>query len=181
MQGVQAVFMDRDGTIGGDGHFIHPRDFELFPFSLEAIRLLKQNGIPVFALTNQHRIARGEAVEQEFVDQFASYGFDSSYICPHSSGAGCECHKPQPGLLRKAAQEHGLDLTRCAVIGDVGSTDMLAAHAVGAVKILVLTGWGSDSLHVYRDKWADAEPDFVAANVLEAAQWLLGQVDKDVP
>ncbi|MDY0410172.1 HAD hydrolase-like protein [Paracerasibacillus soli] len=54
----------------------------------------------------------------------------------------CNCHKPKPGLLLKAAEEHSLDLTKTVVIGDVGS-DMLAAEVVGAKKILVLTGWGN--------------------------------------
>ncbi|WP_028549540.1 HAD-IIIA family hydrolase [Paenibacillus sp. UNC451MF] len=174
MQNIQAVFIDRDGTIGGTGRFIHPRDFELFPYSLEALKLLKDHGIKVFALTNQHNIAKGLASEQDFIEQFASYGFDASYICPHESDEGCECHKPRPGMLLQAANEHGLDLTRCAVIGDVGSTDMLAATAVGAVKVLVMTGWGSASMDSHRYKWYDqAPPDFVAKDLLEAVNWLV--------
>lgn len=66
---IQAVFIDRDGTIGGTGHFIHPKDFVLFPNAREAIRLLKNNGLPVFAFTNQYRISRGEASIQEFEEQ----------------------------------------------------------------------------------------------------------------
>ncbi|KIL35585.1 hypothetical protein SD70_32150 [Gordoniibacillus kamchatkensis] len=175
MPDFQAVFIDRDGTIGGNGHFIHPRDFELFPFAQDAIKLLKQSGMKIFAFTNQHRIARGEAAEMDFVKQFEAYGFDASYICPHAADSGCECRKPKPGLLRRAAQEHGLDLARCAVIGDVGTADMLAAAAVGAVKILVLTGWGHSSITDYRHKWYDgAKPDFVAPDLLEAARWLAG-------
>ncbi|WP_248924051.1 HAD-IIIA family hydrolase [Paenibacillus hamazuiensis] len=174
MQTLQAVFVDRDGTIGGTGRFIHPRDFELYPFSLEALRLLKSHGIKVFAFTNQHNVAKGLATETEFARQFESYGFDASYICPHEPEEGCECHKPRTGLLLGAAAEHGLDLSRCAVIGDVGSTDMLAAAAVGAVKVLVMTGWGKSSLETYRHKWYDqAPPDFVAADFLDAATWLV--------
>src|SRR5688572_18885662 len=59
-------------------------------------------------------------------------GFDAANICPHKPEEGCECHKSKPGILQKAAAEHELDLTHCAVIGDVGSTDMLLAAAVGA-------------------------------------------------
>jgi len=174
MQSIQAVFVDRDGTIGGTGHFIHPRDFELFPSSLEAIHLLKKRGIKIFALTNQHNIAKGLATEEDFTQQFEAYGFDAAYICPHEPEDGCECHKPRPGLLIKAANEHGLDLTCCAVIGDVGSTDMLAASAVGAIKILVETGWGNQSLEKYRHKWYDqAPPDYVAKDLLDAARWLV--------
>ncbi|MCA0758225.1 HAD-IIIA family hydrolase [Paenibacillus sp. N4] len=176
MQAIQAVFVDRDGTLGGTGHFIHPRDFKLFPYSLEALSLLKVNRIKIFALTNQHNIAKGRATEMEFVQEFEAYGFDAAYICPHEPEDGCECHKPRPGMLRKAAQEHGLDLTRCAVIGDVGSTDMLAAAAVGARRVLVKTGWGKQSLDKYRHKWYEqAVPDFVAADLLEAARWLTSQ------
>lgn len=176
MQTLQAVFVDRDGTIGGTGHFIHPRDFEPFPFSLEAINLLKNHGIKIFALTNQHNIAKGLASEIDFIQEFESYGFDASYICPHEPDEGCDCHKPRPGLLLKAANDHGLDLTRCAVIGDVGSTDMLAAVAVGAKKILVLTGWGKPSLKTYRHRWYDqASPDFIATDLLKAVKWLISQ------
>lgn len=77
-------------------------------------------------------------------------------------------------MLLRAATEHGLDLTSCAVIGDVGSTDMLAAAAVGAKKVLVETGWGKQSLETYRHKWYDqASPDFVATDLLDAVRWLL--------
>ncbi|WP_231578301.1 HAD hydrolase-like protein [Paenibacillus sp. FSL H7-0357] len=56
----------------------------------------------------------------------------------------------------------------------VGTTDMLAAAAVGAIKVLVRTGWGENSLMAYRKDWYEAaEPDFIAADLLEAAQWLI--------
>ncbi len=168
---IQAVFMDRDGTIGGTGHFIHPRDFALYPMAREAIDLLKANGIPVFAVTNQYRISRGEATVADFEEQFRQFGFDQAYICPHEET--CNCRKPKPGMLLDAARQHGLDLTKCVVIGDVGDTDMLAAHAVGATKILVRTGWGEGSLTKFRTKWAETEPDFIANDVLHAVHWIL--------
>lgn len=171
---MEAVFVDRDGTIGGDGHFIHPNNFELFPFSMEAIELLKEKRIKVFAFTNQHRIARGEVELESFHEQFKAFGFDGSYICPHEQKEGCGCHKPKPGLLLKAADEHGLNLSNCAVIGDVGSADMLAAQTVGAIKVLVRTGWGIPSLNAYRHTWYDkAKPDYVAADLLDACKWLV--------
>ncbi|MFD2611602.1 HAD-IIIA family hydrolase [Paenibacillus gansuensis] len=172
---IQAVFVDRDGTLGGNGHFIHPRDFELFPSSLAALQLLKEHGIKIFAFTNQHNIAKGLASESDFHIEFEGYGFDAAFICPHEPEDGCECHKPQPGMLQKAATEHNLDLTKCAVIGDMGSTDMLAAAAVGAIRILVETGWGKQSLEKYRHKWYEqASPDYVAKDLIDAATWLVG-------
>ncbi|GLX67072.1 HAD-IIIA family hydrolase [Paenibacillus glycanilyticus] len=171
---IQAVFIDRDGTLGGTGRFIHPRDFRLFPSTMEALELLKAHSIQAIALTNQHNIAKGLATEAEFHEEFESYGFDAVYICPHEPEEGCECHKPRPGMLLKAAAEHQLDLTQCVVIGDVGSTDMLAAAAVGARKIIVQTGWGKSSLDLYRDKWYEqATPEYVAEDLLDAVNWLL--------
>lgn len=169
----EAVFIDRDGTIGGTGHFIHPKHFVPYPYSLEAIAMLKRAGLKLFAFTNQHRISRGEASEEDFLQEFSGYGFDGAYICPHTPEHKCECHKPSPGMLLRASRDHGLDLTKCVVIGDVGSTDMLAAAAAGATKIIVRTGWGEGSLGPYRDSWAQTEPDFVAADLLDAANWIL--------
>lgn len=73
---VQAVFIDRDGTIGGTGHFIHPRDFELYPNAQEAITLLKQNGMKVFALTNQHRIQLLQLGDLKDKNIISEYEFD---------------------------------------------------------------------------------------------------------
>jgi len=168
---VQAVFIDRDGTIGGTGHFIHPKDFNLYPNAQEAINLLKKNGMKVFAITNQYRISRGEATIQEFEEQFIEYGFDQAYICPHDQE--CNCRKPKPGMLLEASEQHNLDLSRCIVIGDVGDTDMLAAHAVGAKKIMVRTGWGEGSLTTYRNQWIETNPDYIAEDILDAANWII--------
>lgn len=65
-------------------------------------------------------------------------------------------------MLIEASHKHNLDLTKCLVIGDVGST-----------KILVLTGWGNSSYNKYRHTWYDVEPDYVADNLLGAVEWLL--------
>ncbi|EHB68495.1 HAD-IIIA family hydrolase [Paenibacillus lactis] len=170
----KAVFIDRDGTIGNTGHFMHPRDFTLFEGAQEAINKLKDAGLKVFAFTNQHRISRGQATVDEFRKQFYSFGFDDSFICPHGPDDGCNCRKPSSGMLLAAAKRYKLDLTRCIVIGDVGDTDMLAAHAVGASKILVRTGWGEGSLNAYRHKWKETEPNYIARDLKEAVIWILG-------
>lgn len=96
---IQAVFIDRDGTIGGNGHFVHPKDFTPYPFSLYALQLLKEKGLKLFAFTNQHRISLAEASSREFQEEFLSFGFDDAFICPHSPKKGCICHKPKPGML----------------------------------------------------------------------------------
>ncbi|TCZ81306.1 HAD-IIIA family hydrolase [Paenibacillus albiflavus] len=168
---MQAVFIDRDGTIGGTCHFIHPKDFKLFPNAQEAINLLKRVGLKVFAISNQYRISRGEATIEEFTEQFTKFGFDQAYICPHEQE--CNCRKPKSGMLIEASEQHHLDLTRCIVIGDVGDTDMLVAHAVGAQKIIVRTGWGEASLTKYRKNWIQTRPDYIAEDILDAVNWIL--------
>ncbi|WP_456274696.1 HAD-IIIA family hydrolase [Bacillus sp. AK031] len=172
---IEAVFVDRDGTIGGTGHFIHPQNFSPHSFSRAALQILKDNKIKIFACTNQHRISRGEAALEDFYKEFQLLEFDDAFICPHRSDHDCNCHKPKPGMLLEASKKYKLDLTKTVFIGDVGSTDMLAAHSVGAMKILVLTGWGRSSLNKYRDKWEGIEPDYVAENLLDAVKWVISK------
>ena len=170
---IQAVFIDRDGTIGGTGNFIHPKEFQLYPFSATALNLLKLKGFKIFALTNQHRISRNEAKLEEFTQQFYEYGFDDAFICPHGENENCNCRKPNGGLLIEAANKYKLDLEDCIVIGDVGSVDMVLADKFKCVKILVKTGWGESSLNKYRSIWGNVEPDYIADNLLEASKWIV--------
>lgn len=168
---IQAVFIDRDGTIGGTDEVIYPGEFELFNFSKEAIKILKKRKIKKFSFTNQPGISRGESCIEDFTNELNSFGFDDIYICPHELIEECKCRKPGIELLQRAAIEHNLILQNCVVIGDRWS-DMLAAAKVGAIKILVLTGAGKDAIGKHRDKWSKYEPDYVAENLLEAVMWL---------
>lgn len=177
MKNIEAVFIDRDGTIGGTGNFIHPDDFKPYPFALEAIKLLKDEGLKVFAFTNQHRISKGQVTIEAFEKEFQSYGMDDVYICPHDMQGNCLCHKPKPGMLLQASKDHQLNLQHCVVIGDVG-TDMMAADAVNAKKILVKTGWGQSSLKAYRHIWSEIEPDYIANDLLQAVQWLVSHEEE---
>lgn len=169
---IEAVFLDRDGTIGGDGHFIHPDNFRPYENFLIALKRLREREIKIFAFTNQHRISRGEATVEDFKKEFIGYGFTGAYICPHAMNSNCECQKPKPGMLLQAEKEYGLKLSNCIVIGDVG-TDMMAANSVGAIKILVKTGWGNASLNEYRHTWKDVEPDYIAQDIEDAINWLI--------
>ncbi|MCJ7839794.1 HAD-IIIA family hydrolase [Lederbergia sp. NSJ-179] len=175
---VQAVFLDRDGTIGGHDYVVSPGDFELYPNAIEAIKLLKKEGILIYSFTNQPGIAAGKSTIQAFEKELKGFGFDSVYLCPHSHEEGCHCRKPAPGMLKKAVEEHGLDLKKCAVIGDRW-TDLMAANEVGCLKILVKTGAGLETNDRYKQnkffgKWTEVEPDYIANDVLEAVQWLNG-------
>jgi histidinol-phosphate phosphatase family protein len=144
---INAIFIDRDGTIGGDCSITYPGEFELFPFADEAIKLLKSLNIKVFAFTNQPGISTGESTVYEFEKELLGFGFEKVYICPHRPEEGCSCRKPNHELLTKASNEYNLDLKKCAVIGDRWS-DMLAGHNAGTKKILVMTGAGKDALEI---------------------------------
>lgn len=177
----RAVFLDLHGTLGEQGA-IGIREFALYPFAGEAVRLLNTAGLLVLIVTNQSRIARGEMTHQDFLDfvqrlkrQLIEQGgrIEGVYYCPHSEADGCGCRKPQPGLVLQAQQDYQLDLAQCYLVGDVGAWDMQLARAVGCTAILVRTGWGEGSLGAYRHLWAEIEPDYTAKDVLDAAEWIV--------
>ncbi|AKN29790.1 hypothetical protein Ccar_02565 [Clostridium carboxidivorans P7] len=169
---IDAVFIDRDGTIGGGCSAVYPGEFELYPFAKEAIKLLKSLGIKIFAFTNQPGISRGESTIQDFERELLGFGFDKAYICPHGEDEKCSCRKPSSELLIKASNEYNIDLKKCVVIGDRWS-DMLAGSNAGTKKILVMTGAGNEALGKYRSKWSSIQPDYIAENILDAVSWLM--------
>jgi len=181
--GNPAAFLDLLGTMGGDG-LSDIRSFSLFPFTAEAIRLLNEVGILVFVVTNQSHIAKGLITREEFdewmsrlVDRLAEEDarIDGVYFCPHSRKDNCPCKKPKTGLLDRCSGEHSVDLDRSYVVGDNGADDMRLARAGGGRAVLVRTGVGEGSLGEYRHLWADIEPDFIAADILDAARWIRRQ------
>lgn len=153
-----AVFLDRDGTINVEKHYlIEPDKFEFLPGVPEALRKLQDAGFLLVVVTNQSGVARGffslSQVEQlhEYMSMLlADYGVALAgiYICPHHPTAGtgeylqeCCCRKGQPGLLQQAAEELAIDLQRSYVIGDK-EADLQAGQAAGSQSFLVRTGYG---------------------------------------
>ena len=98
---------------------------------------------------------------------------DAVYYCPHAPADNCNCRKPKTGLLERAAREHALDLSRSVVVGDRYGDIELARNA-GARSILVRTGYGEGELTGHAAEWA-TQPDFVAHDLAEAADWILRQ------
>ncbi|MGM0804158.1 MAG: HAD-IIIA family hydrolase [Bacillota bacterium] len=166
----QAVFLDRDGTIGGSDNIEYPGDFKLFHYTEEVIQNLKSKKIPVFSFTNQPGISRGAAAETDFFTELTAFGFDDVYLCPHHHSEGCECRKPSTGMLKKAASDHQLDLSKCVVFGDRW-TDIVAAKTAGCKAILVLTGSGKASWNQNHTS-SIIQPDHVAATLKEGMTWL---------
>jgi D-glycero-D-manno-heptose 1,7-bisphosphate phosphatase len=185
-----AVFIDRDGTLTEEvGYVNHPQRLRLLPRSAEAIRLLNDAGVPAVVVTNQAGIARGyftqeilDAVNGALVEQLKQAGahLDGIYVCPHHPTEGappfrvaCECRKPKPGLLLRAAGDLGLDLAASTMIGDKPS-DLVPGREVGAATVLVLTGYGRGEWE-YRQSRFEVKPDHVADDLLDAVEWALAR------
>ncbi|WP_175989506.1 HAD-IIIA family hydrolase [Bacillus sp. Marseille-Q1617] len=171
MNQIEAVFLDRDGTIGGDDTVHYPEEFELFPYAAEEINRLKRDNIKLFTFTNQPGISRGLAKEEDFLNELREFGFDDIYLCPHSHNEGCACRKPNTGMLEEAQRTHDLTLENCVVIGDRWS-DMAAAAKAGCMKILVRTGAGESSLTAHSEKLKGIKIDYIANDLKDAVSWL---------
>jgi D-glycero-D-manno-heptose 1,7-bisphosphate phosphatase len=138
----QAVLLDRDGTVNVqiEGDYVRtPDQLRLLPGAGAAVAALNAAGVMTLLVTNQRGVSLGvmteadlDAVHARLADLLAEQGaaLDGIYACPHASDA-CDCRKPLAGLAQRAAADHGLDLSRCLVIGD-SSRDVGLARAVGA-------------------------------------------------
>ncbi len=107
------------------------------------------------------------------IAELASGGawIDAIYFCPHRKEDACECRKPNPGLLDRAAREHGLDLAGSWVVGD-RYADVEMAHRAGGRGILVMTGYGKGEYELHREKWP-RQPDAVADNLRDAVRLIV--------
>lgn len=153
--GRPAVFLDRDGTVIADRHYLaDPDGVSLLHGAAEAIARLNRAGIPVLLVTNQSGIGRGffsevdfVAVQERMLQLLAAEGarLDGVYHCPHAPDyePPCDCRKPGLGLFRRAAAEHGLDLARSWYIGD-RVRDVAPAAQLGGSAILVGGGHPDD-------------------------------------
>jgi D-glycero-D-manno-heptose 1,7-bisphosphate phosphatase len=143
-----AVFLDRDGTLIRDLHFIgKPEQVEILAGAGDAVRRLNEAGLPVIVVTNQSGIARGyftetdyERVQARTEDLLAEKGarIDGSFMCPHHPDftGPCDCRKPGTLLFRLAAEALDLDTRGSWYVGDM-LRDVLPARALGGRGILV--------------------------------------------
>jgi D-glycero-D-manno-heptose 1,7-bisphosphate phosphatase len=181
----RAVFMDRDGTISEEvGYVNHPSRYRVFAYSAEAVRLLNERGWLAILITNQAGVARGyftediiTAVHGRLTEELEKEGarLDAIYYCAHHPTVGeapyrfdCDCRKPKPGLIERAAREFEIDLAQSWMIGDRYSDIELARNAhvhSGFVK----SGYGRGEWEYQRPAWKH-EPDLVAEDLLEAVR-----------
>ena len=169
--GEVAVFLDRDGLICRDVHYLrHPDQFELLPGAAEGIRRLNGLGVRVIVVTNQSGIARGyfteedlRRIHQRMEEELGRRGarLDAIYYCPHHPDEGCPCRKPRTGMLERAARDFNLDLKRCFMIGD-RRLDLEAGRRAGCTFILVPSPETEEGL--------EREAELVARDLREAAE-----------
>ena len=142
-----AVFLDRDGTIIEDAHYLSkPEQVKLIGGAAKAIARINAMLIPAIVVTNKSGIARGiftekdhEAVTKRVDALLAQHGarLDASYYCPHAPEDGCDCRKPGTLLFRNARRDHpGIDLSRALYIGD-RMRDIEPAFFLGGQGVLV--------------------------------------------
>jgi D,D-heptose 1,7-bisphosphate phosphatase len=186
----RAAFLDRDGVInrmwlhpefGTIDSPANPEQFELLPGAGRAIAALNRLGLLAIVVSNQPGIAKGKftaaglaAIERQMTLDIEAAGghLDATYYCLHHPAAlldeyraACDCRKPRPGLLRQAARDWQIDLSRSFMIGD-GVTDIAAGCAVKATTLFVNSRkcYHCDSLAAH-----DAWPDYIVSDLEEAA------------
>jgi D-glycero-D-manno-heptose 1,7-bisphosphate phosphatase len=156
---MTAVFLDRDGVIirkAEEGEYIADwSEVEFLPGALEAMALLRRRGFELFVATNQRGIATGKIQKSKLseihrklrdVVERADAHISEIYCCPHDVFEECECRKPKPGMLFRAAREHQLELSECWMIGD-SESDVAAGRNGGCrtglvTRTLEFRNWG---------------------------------------
>lgn len=190
---MRAAFLDRDGTINELVYFeeagiidspFHEDQLRLLPGAAEGIRTLSALGYRVLVVSNQPGVAKGHcgrdrlervtARLHELLDQEGAR-VDGVYYCLHHPEGripeltlDCECRKPRPGLLLRAALEHGVDLAQSILIGD-SITDVQAGQAAG-VQTILLGRVRCDLCHHLEER--GVKPDFISRSLREAAGFL---------
>lgn len=176
----KAVFLDRDGTIIKEKHYLSdPAQIEIECDVIPALQQLQNLGFYLIIVTNQSGIARGkftladyQSVQHTLESQFADYGihFTEVWYCPHHPESElsqyrqtCPCRKPEPGMLVEAAKKHQIQLSESWMIGDK-SADMEAGFRAGTKTILVRTGYGRQTEFSHMPH----PPHFVADTLLMA-------------
>ena len=177
MAGKRAVFLDRDGVINQasvrDGKPYPPSgvgELKMVAGAAEALRDLKRAGFLLIVVTNQPDIARGTqsrvAVDTIHQALRGTLPLDDFFVCPHDDGDHCDCRKPLPGLLLRAAENYGIDLSHSFMIGDRWR-DVDAGASAGCATVLVDYG--------YREKHPAAEPSIIVDSIRAAADWILSR------
>jgi len=180
----RAVFLDRDGVLNSliqakDGSCRPPwskEEIQLSEGAIEAVRLLLDAGLLPLVVTNQPDVgkeslsaAKANSINEAILLKLPELA--RIYSCFHSQGDGCDCRKPRPGMLRKAASEWGLDLSKSWLVGDRW-VDILAGKQVGCRTVLIEHSSSWTATSAGRPP-ADLVPTGVVDSVLKAALFIV--------
>lgn len=146
---ARAFFLDRDGVLTRErqDYVKTPEELEILPSIYEPLREIRRRGFQIVVVTNQSVVGRGyttlnglEQIHEKFRRDLERHGcyVDAIYFCPHLPHEGCDCRKPAPGLILKAAKELGIDTKNSWMIGDK-EIDLEAASRAGCHGIRVST------------------------------------------
>ncbi len=180
----RAVFIDKDGTLVENVPYnVDPAAVRLMPGAVEGLAALQGAGYRLIVVSNQSGLARGyfglealDAAWERIRGLVGPYGIrlDGWYFCPHLPdgkvarfATTCDCRKPAPGLLHRAAAEQGLDLSRCWMAGDI-LDDVEAGCRAGCRTVLIDNG--------HETEWLigpGRSPDCRVRNLEEAAEHIL--------
>jgi len=175
----RAVFLDRDGVLNEavirEGK-PHPPDnvseLRLTADVRECLADLKKEGFVLIVVTNQPDVARGKqtqpAVEEIHAFLSAELPLDAIYVCYHDNADRCDCRKPAPGLILRAAAKYGVDLKRSFFIGDRWS-DVAAGQRAQCQTVFIN--------HNYNERQPETSPTFEAASLRSATDWILKQAN----
>ena len=178
----KAIFLDRDGTINRHIGFLRkPEELELLAGAAEAIKLINSSGYLAIVITNQPVVARGEVTTSQLQEihnkletELGKQGayIDGLYYCPHHPDKGfagevvalkidCDCRKPKPGLILRAAEDFNIDLDNSWMIGDDGRDIGCGKNA------------GCKTALIGEDQSLDA--DVISDSLLAAVEQILGK------
>lgn len=186
-QKQKCIFLDRDGVLNYDTDLIHrPEDLTLYDWTADSLRKINRSEYLSVVTTNQSVVARGltdeaglsdihKKMETELGEQHAFV--DAIYYCPHHPHGGfegerpeykieCDCRKPKPGMIMKAARRFNIDLRKSWMVGD-SSRDVESGKAAGVRTIALRTGHGAIHLN--------ARPDFHFDTLEDAVDFILNE------
>lgn len=186
----RAVFLDRDGVVVEDlGLVLASADFRILPGVPVALRALHEAGFVLVVVSNQAVVARGllsevgvRTLQNELVALLQAEGaptLEGFYFCPHHPAAtleayrmNCDCRKPRPGLLLRAANDLDLDLGGSFMVGD-RPTDIQAGAQAGCSTIWIHSGRHEDAPIETVEPLLNLTPSHTCASLAEAATWIL--------
>jgi D-glycero-D-manno-heptose 1,7-bisphosphate phosphatase len=184
----RAVFLDRDGVINRDHHYVsRVEDFEILPGAIEAMGRLQQAGFRLILVTNQSGIGRGyytlydmQTVHRHLEAQMAKAGvsFTRIYYAPEAPDQPSRGRKPSPQFLFDARDEFGLDLSQCYFVGDKWIDVSCGWNAGVRRSVLVRTGYGAETEAEHREELARA---VIVDDLAAAAAWIVKDAARPAP